>query len=233
MSKLTEESSLASQRMRSAVGTQGISGEHIYAMIDREIAARELHGSVLDYGAGAGNLTRRLLRMDVFSEVVAVGLLPDQPPGLNVSQWLQQDLNESLPGFDAYFDVVIASEVIEHLENSRFTARELFRLCRPGGHVIITTPNNESILSLLALAIRGHFVHFDKGWYPGHITPLLRKDLLRILLEAGFEPIGFRFTNRGKLPGRPKHTWQECSLGTLRGLRFSDNLLISARKPNA
>jgi 2-polyprenyl-3-methyl-5-hydroxy-6-metoxy-1,4-benzoquinol methylase len=233
MSKPNQDTKLASWRMKAAIGTQGISGDHIYAMIDQEINEHKLAGVVLDYGAGVGNLTRRLLGMGVFSEVVAVDMLPDQPDGLKVSKWLQQDLNDSIPGFDGYFNVIIASEIIEHLENPRFLARELFRLCQPGGHIIITTPNNESILSLLALAIRGHFVQFDKGWYPGHITSLVRKDLIRILIEAGFDPIGFRFTDKGKLPGRPAHTWQEYSFGKLHGLRFSDNLLVSARKPNA
>jgi 2-polyprenyl-3-methyl-5-hydroxy-6-metoxy-1,4-benzoquinol methylase len=233
MSELNVGAGLASWRMRSAMGTQGISGDHIYDMIAAEITAHQLHGAVLDYGAGVGNLTRRLLDLGKFGEVVAVDLLPDRPTGLDDSKWLQQDLNEPLPGYDAHFDVVIASEVIEHLENPRFTARELFRLCRPGGNVIITTPNNESVRALLALAIRGHFVQFDKGWYPGHITPLVRKDLLRILTEAGFDPTGFRFTDVGSLPGRPARTWQELSFGTLRGLRFSDNLLVSARKPPA
>lgn len=231
MSNSVGTPNLSSWRMSAAVGTQGISGNDIYVMVEQEIAARQLKGVVLDYGAGVGNLTRRLLGMEVFKEVVAADILP-APAGLQVAQWLEQDLNESIPGYDAHFDVVIASEVIEHLENPRFTARELYRLCRPGGHVIITTPNNESIRSLLALAIRGHFVHFDKGWYPGHITPLVRKDLLRILVEAGFDPIGFRFTEIGSLPGLPTHTWQELSFGILRGLRFSNNLLVAARKPN-
>src|SRR5579859_3885944 len=217
MSQFNADTSLASWRMNSAIGTQGISSEFIYAMINTEIAVNRLHGAVLDYGAGVGNLTRILIEMGVFDEVVAVDILPAPSPGLNVSKWLRQDLNESVPGFDGHFDVVIASEVIEHLENARFTARELYRLCRPGCHVIITTPNNEYIRALLALAIRGHFVQFDKGWYPGHITPLVRKDLLRVLVEAGFEPIGFRFTDKGSLPGRPARTWQEYSFGTLRG----------------
>lgn len=232
MSELSGHQSLASRRLSAAIGTQGISGDYIYAMIDQEIVASQLKGVVLDYGAGSGNLTRRLLGMEAFSEVVAVDLLPGPPAGLHVSKWLQQDLNESISGYDAYFDVVIASEVIEHLENPRFIARELYRLCKPGGHVIITTPNVEDLRSLLALAIRGHFVDFDKGWYPGHITPLVRKDLLRVLVEAGFEPIGFRFTDRGKLPGLPTRTWQEFSFGILRGVRFSNNLLVSARKPS-
>lgn len=144
--------------LESAIGTQGISSDSIYAMIEAEIATHRLHGSVLDYEAGIGNLTRRLLDLGVFNEVAAVDLLPDRPSGLKVSRWLNQDLNESIPGYDGCFDTVIASEVIEHLENPRFTARDLYRPCRPGGHVIVTTPNNKSIRALLALAIRGHFV---------------------------------------------------------------------------
>lgn len=222
---------LASFRMNAALGTQGVAEAPIYAMTEKEIIALNLTGAVLDFGAGVGNLTRKLLEMDRFSNVVAVDLLPDQPADLNVSKWIHQDLNEPIQGFDGYFDVVIASEVIEHLENPRFVARELFRICRPGGHVILTTPCVESWRSLLALAIRGHFVHFDKGWYPGHITPLVRKDLIRILTEAGFEPIGFRYSDYGSLPGRPNRTWQQVSFGVLRGMRFSNNLLVSARKP--
>ncbi len=232
MSDSAGTSSLASWRISSALGTQGISGNSIYAIIEEEIAAYSMSGIVLDYGAGVGHFTRRLLRAGVFTEVVAADLFT-RPEDLQESTWLQQDLNEPIPGYDDYFDVVIASEVIEHLENPRLTARELFRHCKPGGYVILTTPNNESIRSLLALVIRGHFVQFDKGWYPGHITALVRKDLLRVLKEAGFVPLGFRYALNGSLPGLPTHTWQEISFGLLRGLRFSNNLLIAARKPNA
>jgi 2-polyprenyl-3-methyl-5-hydroxy-6-metoxy-1,4-benzoquinol methylase len=231
MAETQTESALATFRMNAAVGTQGISDDFIYAMIEEEAIALNLTGVVLDFGAGVGNLTRKLLAMGRFNEVVAADLLPEHPVDLKVSNWIHQDLNESIHGYNGYFDVVIACEVIEHLENPRSVARELFRLCRPGGHVILTTPCVESWRSLLALAIRGHFVHFDKGWYPGHITPLVRKDLLRILIEAGFEPIGFRYSDFGSLPGRPNRTWQEVSFGTLRGMRFSNNLLVSARKP--
>jgi 2-polyprenyl-3-methyl-5-hydroxy-6-metoxy-1,4-benzoquinol methylase len=231
VSRTAETTDLASWRLLAAVGTQGISSDSIYILIERTIAEYRLTGKLLDYGAGAGHLTRRLTQMRVFEEVLAIDLLPS-PVDLNIDKWLRQDLNGPISGYDDYFDVVIASEVIEHLENPRFTARDLYRICRPGGHVILTTPNNESIRSLLALALRGHFVHFDKGWYPGHITALVRKDLTRILKEAGFEPLGFRFASNGSLPGLPRHTWQEVSLGILRGVRFSNNLLIIAKKPS-
>ena len=232
MSTQSQVTDLVSRRLYAAVGTKGVSNDGIYDMIEAELRALNANGTVLDYGAGVGNLTRRLIDMPAFEEVFAADLF-EPPSSLNVSGWFQQDLNEFIPGYDGYFDTIIASEVIEHLENPRFIARELFRLCKPGGSVVLTTPNNESIRSLMALAIRGHFVHFDKGWYPGHITALLRKDLLRVLLEAGFEPLRFRFTATGSLPGSPTHNWQQISFGILRGLRFSNNLLVSARKPKA
>jgi 2-polyprenyl-3-methyl-5-hydroxy-6-metoxy-1,4-benzoquinol methylase len=221
--------SLRQWREKAAADTLGISNDDIYGMVERVLVQHRLEGRVIDFGAGVGNLTRRLLQMKSFSEVHAVDIMP-LPEGLNVP-WIQQDLNESIPGFGGYFDVVIASEVIEHLENPRHTIRELARLCRAGGHVIITTPNNESIRSLLALVLRGHFVDFDKGWYPGHITPVLRKDFTRMFTEAGLLPLEFGFTRYGSLPGRPIKTWQAVSFGLLKGLRFSNNLLAHARKP--
>ncbi len=61
-----------------------------------------------------------------------------------------EDLNNPIQGYASYFDVVVAAEVIEHLENPRCMVRDLFRLCRPGGSVIVTTPNNESLRAVIS-----------------------------------------------------------------------------------
>jgi 2-polyprenyl-3-methyl-5-hydroxy-6-metoxy-1,4-benzoquinol methylase len=132
---------------------------------------------------------------------------------------------------DGSYDVVVAAEVIEHLENPRAICRELFRLLRPGGHVLLSTPNNESWRSLVALVLRGHFVAFGDTCYPAHITALVRQDLDRVLGEAGFGPRSFAFTNDGGLPGMPSRTWQSVLGSRAGGVRFSDNVLVSARKP--
>jgi len=127
----------------------------------------------------------------------------------------------------------VAAEIIEHLENPRFVARELFRLLQPGGSLLLTTPNNESWRSLISLAVRGHYVAFNDGSYPAHITALLRADIVRILMEAGFDSPVFDYSDHGGIPGWPMLAWQQISMGLLRGLRFSDNLLALARKPLA
>lgn len=130
------------------------------------------------------------------------------------------------------FDLVTAVEVIEHLENPRAMMRECFRVLRHGGTLLLTTPNNETIRALISLAVRGHFAAFGPGSYPAHITALLATDLARASREAGFVDQTISYSGVGMVPGMPGRTWQSLGLGILRGRRFSDNLLLSCRKPN-
>lgn len=208
----------------------GTSSDAIYQAIMRVVDELSLHGSVLDFGAGNGSLTRRLLESKRFTSVAAADLM-QQPAGFDSVRWMRGDLNNPLPVAEHSFDSVIAAEVIEHLENPRAIARELFRILKPGGTALVSTPNNESWRSLISLVLRGHYVEFCNGSYPAHITALVRKDLERIFAEAGFEPPQFRFTDQGGLPGKPAISWQQVSAGVLGGLRFSDNLVAICRKP--
>lgn len=209
----------------------GISSDAIYSAIVRLITRNSLSGRILDYGSGVGLLTRRLLALRRFDQVAAADIMPSPEDLVGLVEWTKQDLNGPVVYQDGGFDVVVAAEVIEHLENPRFTMREIFRLLRPGGTVIISTPNNESLRSIMALMVRGHFVAFSETCYPAHITALVRKDFNRTLKEAGFSEPEFYFTNEGGLPGWPSITWQWASFGLLKGLRFSDNILALARKP--
>lgn len=222
---------LTERRVKAAELSGGISSEAIYSKVENLIEAKGLNGSVLDYGAGLGHLTRRLLGSRHFQRVAAIDLMP-VPDDLTASvEWTEQDLNMELPDWNEEFDAVIAAEVIEHLENPRQIMRQIFRVLRPGGAVIVTTPNNESWRSLAALLVRGHYVAFSESCYPAHITAFLRKDLERIFREAAFFAPEFYFTNEGGMPARPNITWQQISFGLLRGLRFSDNILAFAKKP--
>lgn len=218
-------------RKRAAEASGGYSSEKIYATIESILAKNGLHGTVLDYGAGIGGLTRRLLGLERFTQVSAADILGAPADLAGKVEWIEQDLNSRIANHDGQFDVVIAAETIEHLENPRFVVRELFRVLQPGGTAVLSTPNNESWRSILALIVRGHFVDFTDTSYPAHITPLVRKDLSRILSEAGFEPPVFHFTDNGSLPGKPDITWQSVSFGLLRGLRFSNNIIAVAKKP--
>lgn len=56
------------------------------------------------------------------------------------------DANKPLPFADGSFDLIWCSEVIEHLEDPERSLAELRRVTRPGGAIILTTPNSYALL---------------------------------------------------------------------------------------
>ena len=227
------DSDLRERRIAASVHSQGISNDAIYAAIEARLVELGAGGDLLDFGAGTGQLTARVAALATFRSVTGADLYPRDPGLPSAISWIQGDLNDRLPVPDARFDAIVAAEVIEHLENPRAVARELCRLLRPGGVLVLSTPNNESWRALLALVARGHFVAFGDTSYPAHITALLSKDLDRLLREASFTDIAFSFTGQGGIPGFPARTWQSLLGRRVGGRRFSDNVIVTARKPGS
>ncbi|MBL0920571.1 MAG: class I SAM-dependent methyltransferase [Phycisphaerales bacterium] len=65
------------------------------------------------------------------------------------------DMEAPLPFADGSFDVVLCVEGIEHVMDRHKTLRELRRALRPGGRLLITTPNLLSIRARIAYALAG------------------------------------------------------------------------------
>jgi 2-polyprenyl-3-methyl-5-hydroxy-6-metoxy-1,4-benzoquinol methylase len=225
------KSDIQSQRKIAALSSGGISSQPVYSKFLYLVEELSLQGDCLDFGAGLGNLTKLFQNLGHFNSVTAVDIM-QRPDSINkLVKWIDQDLNQPLLLPDQQFDVIFSSEVIEHLENPRGIVREWFRLLRPCGTLIFSTPNNESWRSLLALMLQGHFVAFGDTCYPAHITALLRKDIERILNETGFINSKFIFTDFGRIPKFPQLNYQTISFNTLKRIRYSDNLLVVATKP--
>jgi 2-polyprenyl-3-methyl-5-hydroxy-6-metoxy-1,4-benzoquinol methylase len=200
--------------------------EHTLSMIE------EYHvqpGRLLDFGAGNGALLQALQAKGF----VGCGLdALQRPPHLHAAiSWTVGNLNDDLPmNLVTGFDCVTAIEVIEHLENPRHCLRSLLSALRPGGTLILSSPNVLSLRSILSLLCRGHFVDFLDSSYPAHITPVLPMDAQRILREFGQMDFRFSFSNRGVLPSCTSLSWQSLSFGLLNGVRFSDHWFMVARK---
>lgn len=218
-------------RQHAAELSKGTSNDAIYNMALRNLPDVGAGQKLLEFGSGTGNFIQLLLSRNCPAHLTGTDIMP-RPCDLPESvKWVETDLNLPVPLENSSFDIVIALEVIEHLENPRAILREITRVMAPGGCLILTTPNQESLRSLLALVFKGHFVAFTGNNYPAHITALLMQDLKRVLTESGLTIEAWDYTNEGSLPKAPAYKWQQLTFGLLRGRWFSDNILVRARKP--
>lgn len=144
---------------------------------------------VLDVPAGAGALSKRL--SDMGFAVEAGDLEPDsfEAEGINCTAL---DLNAQLPFEDESFDAAVCVEGIEHLENPFGLIRELCRVLKQGGRLVITTPNITSANSRLRFFLTG-FVsvpgrpinEFRHDPLNDHINPLTYPQLRYMLHTSG------------------------------------------------
>jgi SAM-dependent methyltransferase len=99
---------------------------------------------VLDAGCGAGYGSAELARVaervtgaDIAAEAVAFARANYRRANLD----FEQASCTAMPHADGRFDLVVAFEVIEHLENWRGLLLEARRLLAPGGQFVVSTPN--------------------------------------------------------------------------------------------
>ena len=117
-------------------------GVRRYGQISQEVAALA-PGRMLDVGCGDGRLAREIKQ--VVPGVVVHGCdlsvaALDRAEGLDRKYPI--DLNaERLPEPDGSLDLVVASEVIEHLVEPGRAVADFYRVLRPGGHLLVTVPN--------------------------------------------------------------------------------------------
>jgi 2-polyprenyl-3-methyl-5-hydroxy-6-metoxy-1,4-benzoquinol methylase len=209
--------------------SQGRSGDAIYTMVRRALASRHSGGGLLlDVGCGSGQLWRYVGKS--FSRYVGIDAVRYEDFPVD-GQFIAADLDEMpLPLPDQYADVVGAVEAIEHLENPRAFARELTRIVKPGGIVILTTPNNLSLLSLMTLTLKHRFSAFQDVHYPAHLTALLEIDLRRIGAECGLRDVQILYSHQGRIIFTPWHFPK--ALSRLSPSALSDNLLLVGTRAN-
>ncbi|MBI3210092.1 MAG: glycosyltransferase [Candidatus Solibacter usitatus] len=119
------------------------------------------------------------------------------------------------PYADESFATVLCCELIEHLESDpMFMMAEINRILRPGGHLLLTTPNIGSLK-----AIRGILQGYHPGFFPAYLKPgptddarhnreYTPKEIVLLFLDAGFE-ITHLETGPFRELARPEDQWVE------------------------
>lgn len=146
--------------------------------------------NVLDMGAGAGALSRRLSDMGfgvTALDVERERFEPRQIEFLHLD--LDKGVSESLLG--RRFEAICCLEVIEHLRNPWQLLDDCREALEPSGTLILTTPNITSFYSRLRFLLTGRFHQFEDGDLRyGHINPLTYAEIELIARESGFDVIG-------------------------------------------
>jgi 2-polyprenyl-3-methyl-5-hydroxy-6-metoxy-1,4-benzoquinol methylase len=97
---------------------------------------------------------------------------------------------------DGPFDLVISTEVVEHLYDPAALIHFACAALRPGGVLLISTPYH-GWLKNLALSLFNHWdVHHTPLWHGGHIKFWSRATLTQLLSENGFAVTGFHGAGR-------------------------------------
>jgi len=164
------------------------------------IQSKELPRRYLDVGCGNGFITEKV--SPSFEEVVGIDVEPQRLDDFRAHAPARprhtiKEMSASAIEFASdYFSLVTAFEVLEHVADVETSVREMVRVCRPGGLIVVSVPQSW-------FPIENHGIRVGKTTYEGKV-PLLpylrplhkRYSLARVFsssqLDQVFLPAGTR-----------------------------------------
>lgn len=147
----------------------------------------ENSGKLLDIGCGKGVFSSFFIQhewktygIDLDSNLIDEAL----KKGLNAVNY---DVSKGLPFKNDFFNCVFAGEIIEHLVDTDFFIKEIYRVLKPGGCVIITTPNLISFENRIRILLGVYPIWVNYNLEaPGHVRAYTAKVLKQQLIKQGF-----------------------------------------------
>lgn len=156
-------------------------GDELLRVLDRVLGK-----DVLEIGCGSGFLARKIGATG--RNVIGADIAPPNEPG-----FVQLSSNELEKLGENRFDSVLAVEVFEHLlaDDVTPTLKSALAVLRPGGTLIITTPDNERLSHNMCVCPDCHAV-FHR-WQ--HQQNFSREKFAQLVKSAGFSHVQFRDFN--------------------------------------
>jgi len=199
---------------------------------------------MLDCGCGDGEFTARIARTVKAKRVIGIDVVPEQIEKAKTKgiEGIICNLDKGLNVPDASVDMLIANQVIEHVADTDGLIKEFHRVLKPGGYLILGTPNLSAFTNILFLIVGKQPTIVEVSdvvlvgtWSPrkedvGRVGPAHRRVFTRGALKGFIQYYGFeseKLAGFGFLPLPP-------ILGRIAaGIMpvYSWNTIIRARKP--
>lgn len=169
-----------------------------YQAIDPDRLGLSPQARVLDVGCGTGRhlleLSRyqgRFVGLDMSHEDLRkfnylLHLTSEERPIVAKISAVEGD-GERLPFADGLFDCVICTETLEHVPDDRAFVRELMRVLRRGGTLVISVPDEHS--ERLLWKVSPNY----RNTPGGHVRIYRRQQIARVLRDSGAEPFAVDF----------------------------------------
>jgi 2-polyprenyl-3-methyl-5-hydroxy-6-metoxy-1,4-benzoquinol methylase len=127
-----------------------------YRRVLFEMLEPNADATLLDLGCGNGEIASKVAVRIGTKYINGVDTIPQlvesaRAKGIKV---YQGDINKPLPWHDEVFDVITASQIIEHLADTDTFLKEIHRMLKPNGYLVIST-NNLASLHWIMMFIMG------------------------------------------------------------------------------
>lgn len=167
------------------------------------LAANAKGPKILDSGCGDGSITAGLAKRFAVTgvDISEQNLKKAKRLGFRT---LKQDLGKKMPVKDNSFDTAISNQVIEHIYDTDFYLEDVYRVLKPGGILLVTTPNAASLADRfrallgrlpIAAEVSTRYKLGDSLPPAGHIRLYTFEQLRRQLQRTGFKVAEERTTN--------------------------------------
>lgn len=184
---------------------------------------------LLDVGCGVGTISRQLQKQDfeVYGiDFSSVAIKKAKEKGINA---IECDVDkDGIPFENNYFDVVWAGDVVEHVFDPIFLLKEISRVVKPSGKVLLTTPNNFHLKRRLSVFILGKSPQSDIYRNSGqckHHT-MFSLELLKYMLNQG----GLGSYSIHSIIKIPKSNIKRYCKNKLLGVLFGSVFIVEASK---
>ena len=177
----------------------GESGEKLTSVFVELVKKLEGVRSICDLGCGNGHITGRLAKLGY--QVTGVDA---SASGIQIARraYPNVDFVEALIDRElslGQFDLVVSSDVIEHMYRPSDLLEAARAVLKPGGQILLGTPYHGYLKNLVLAATGKMDAHFSALHDGGHIKFFSVNTLSQLMKGHGFEDLSFTFYGRAPL----------------------------------